>query len=120
MAHGLERFPQRNAAQNPGAIGHTAHVRQGEAQLRRVAAADVEAVVVDQPAQHLQRALGPPVPGAAADPAQGLVADEIVVRRRGQARMHGEVEVRQQCAVEEQRRADARAESDHELEALAP
>lgn len=84
-----------------------------------VAAAEVAPVEVDEGLQGGERPADAAAPFVRSDPGEGRVAQLLVVGLALAERVVGELEVRRQGAIEEQRRADPGAERDHHLEALA-
>ena len=82
----------------------------------RVAASDVEPVVVEQPVKIDECLVDALAPFPDADPPQCRVADLLVIGLALAERMVRQLRVRHQPPVEEQARADAGAERDDELE----
>ena len=84
-----------------------------------VAPADVEVVEEEQRVELGDRLADPGVPAVVADVLAGPLAQLLVVGLALAERLVGDLEVREEGAVEEQRGAEPGAEGDDELEALA-
>src|SRR5580765_5035158 len=93
--------------------------RQAEIDLLRVAAADVEVVVVEQGVQDGDDVFQARIPFLAPDLLEFTVAEILVVSPIVVDRMMCQLQMRRDLAVTEEGTAEPGAEGDNELEALA-
>src|SRR3954454_3681017 len=90
-----------------------------DGELLRVAASDVEPVDVQERVEHLDGGEHPLAPAAVPDTAAGSVAELILEGAASLERHESQLEGRRGRAFEEDRRTEAGAEGEHQLEPFA-
>src|SRR4030095_9842910 len=113
-------LPERDAAGEPGHVGDELDARgKGERHLLRVPAADIEPVEIEERVEGADRLGEAPVPLLLASLLESLRPELLFVGLPAPGGVMGELHVRDEVTADEEGRAEARAQRDHELDAAA-